>query len=125
MRTPRLCVMSKRFSTVLVEGESMLPTYAPGDWLMANWGNYALKSPGFSLGNIFGDRVQVGDVVVIERPEYPGVFYVKRITEVRNDSHQIFVSSDNPEGNDSRQWGWLPVSSVQAKVVSRVRKSKK
>ena len=117
--------MSKRFSTVLVEGESMLPTYAPGDWLIANWGNYALKSPGFSLGNIFGDRVQVGDVVVIERPEYPGVFYVKRITEVRNDSHQIFVSSDNPEGNDSRQWGWLPVSSVHAKVVSRVRKSKK
>ena len=117
--------MSKRFSTVLVEGESMLPTYAPGDWLMANWGSYALKSQKFSLGNIFGDRVKSGDVVVIERPEYPGIFYIKRITDVRHESNQIFVSSDNPEGTDSRQWGWLPVVSVQAKVVSRVRKGKK
>lgn len=117
--------MSKKYSTVLVEGESMLPTYAPGDWLMAKWGNYALKSSGFSLGNLFGDRFAVGDVVVIERPEYPGIFYVKRISEVKHDSNQIFVSSDNNEGSDSRDWGWLPVSSVQAKVVSRVRRSKK
>jgi hypothetical protein len=83
-----------------------------------------LKSDGFSLGNIFGDRVKVGDVVVIERPEYPGIFYVKRITEVRHETNQIFVLSDNPEGTDSREWGWLPVVSVQAKVTSRIRRSK-
>ena len=117
--------MSKRFSTVLVEGESMLPTFQPGDWLMANWGDYALKSARFSLGDIFGDRVKVGDVVVIERPEYPGIFYVKRISDVRPEASQIFVSSDNPEGNDSRQWGWLPVVSVKAKIISKVRKGKK
>ena len=70
-------------------------------------------------------RSPVGDVAVIERPEYPGIYYIKRITEVRHESNQIFVSSDNPEGTDSRQWGWLPVSSVQAIVVSRVRKAKK
>ncbi len=120
--------MSKRFRTVLVEGESMLPTYSPGDWLMAEWGNYALRADKFSvinfLGNIFGDRVKVGDVVVIERPEQPGIFYVKRLSDVRQESFQIFVSSDNPEGTDSRQWGWLPVVSVRAKVVSRVRKAK-
>ena len=117
--------MSKRYSTVLVEGDSMLPTYSPGDWLMAKWGKYALKSSGFSLGNLFGDRVTIGDVAVIERPEYPGIFYIKRITDVRHESNQIFVSSDNPEGTDSRQWGWLPVVSVQAKIVSRVKKGKK
>jgi phage repressor protein C with HTH and peptisase S24 domain len=121
--------MSKKYSTVLVEGESMLPTYAPGDWLMAKWGDYALRSDGYSplaiLGNFFGDRIENGDVVVMERPEQPGIFYVKRITEIRRESNQIFVSSDNPEGTDSRQWGWLPVVSVQAKVVSRVRKAKK
>ena len=121
--------MSKRFSTVLVEGESMLPTYAPGDWLMAKWGDYALKSERFSLrnflGDLLGDRVDVGDVVVIERPEQPGIFYVKRLTDVRADSHQIFLSSDNPEGTDSRQWGWLPEAAIQAKVLSRVRRSKK
>ena len=106
----------------------MLPTYSPGDWLMANWGDYALKSVGLSLenllGNFFGDRIAVGDVVVIERPEYPGIFYVKRITDVRHESNQIFLSSDNPEGTDSRHWGWLPVVSVQAKIISRVRRAK-
>ena len=103
----------------------MEPTYSAGDWLMAKWGGHALKSPGFSLGNIFGDRVDVGDVVVVERPEYPGIFYVKRISEVRHESNQIFLLSDNPEGTDSREWGWLPASSVQAKVVSRIRRAKK
>ncbi len=121
--------MSKKYSTVLVEGESMLPTYSPGDWLMAKWGGYFLKKSGNSpltlLGNLMGNRVVVGDVVVIERPEQPGIFYIKRITEVKPESFQIFVSSDNPEGTDSRQWGWLPVLSVRAKVVSRVRKAKK
>ncbi len=121
--------MSKKYSTVLVEGESMLPTYSPGDWLMAKWGGYFLKKRGNSpltlLGNLMGNRVVVGDVVVIERPEQPGIFYIKRITEVKLESFQIFVSSDNPEGTDSRQWGWLPVLSVRAKVVSRVRKAKK
>lgn len=103
----------------------MLPTYSPGDWLMAKWGRYALRSPRFSLGNLFGDRFTVGDVAVIERPEYPGIYYIKRITDVRHETNQIYVSSDNPEGTDSRQWGWLPVVSVQAKIVSRVRKGKK
>jgi signal peptidase I len=117
--------MSKKYSTVLVEGQSMLPTYSPGDWLMAKWGDYALKSPGISLGNLLGDRVTVGDVAVIERPEQPGIFYIKRITEVRHETSQIYVSSDNPEGTDSRQWGWLPVLAVRARVVSRVRKAKK
>ena len=106
----------------------MQPTYQPGDWLMAKWGDFALQSEGFSLrtflGDFLGDRIKAGDVAVIERPEYPGIFYIKRITDVRQASNQIFVSSDNPEGTDSRQWGWLPVMSVQAKVVSRVRKAK-
>ena len=117
--------MSKKYSTVLVEGDSMEPTYSAGDWLMAKWGDYALKSPGLSLGNLFGDRIEVGDIAVIERPEQPGIFYVKRVTEVRHESNQIFVSSDNPIGTDSRQWGWLPVLSVKAKVLSRVRRGKK
>jgi len=106
----------------------MLPTYSPGDWLMARWGNYALLYSGKSikglLGNLFGDRVKVGDVVVIERPEYPGIFYIKRISEVREEKNQIFVLSDNLEGKDSREWGWLPALSVKAKIVSRVRRGK-
>ena len=119
----------RRYSTVIVEGESMLPTYAPGDWLMTKWAGYGLRDSGRSvkevLGNLLGRRVSKGDVVVIERPEYPGIYYIKRISEVREETNQIFVLSDNPEGTDSREWGWLPVAAIQAKVVSRVRKAKK
>jgi hypothetical protein len=71
-----------------------------------------------------GPRVAKGDVVVIERPEQPGIFYVKRITEVHEATGQIFVSSDNPEGTDSRQWGLLSVVCVRAKVISRIRKKR-
>jgi phage repressor protein C with HTH and peptisase S24 domain len=121
--------MSRKYSTVLVEGNSMLPTYSPGDWLMAHWGDYALRDSGKSLkgilGNLLGDRVSVGDVVVVERPEYPGIFYIKRISEVREESNQIFVLSDNAEGSDSREWGWLPALSVKAKILSRVRRATK
>ena len=125
--------MSKRYATVLVEGESMLPTYAPGDWLMAKWGGFLFKSEGTSpaalfgkvIGVIFGNRVSVGEVVVIERPEQPGILYVKRITEIKPESYQVFVSSDNPAGTDSRQWGWLPILAVRAKVTGRVRRARK
>ncbi len=117
-----------RYSTVLVEGESMQPTYQPGDWLMAKWGEFALKVPKPSIlefiGVVLGSRVGIGDVVVIERPEQPGIFYIKRITELKLETNQIFVSSDNPAGTDSRQWGLLPVQSVRAKVTSRVRKAR-
>ncbi len=115
--------MSK-YATVLVEGNSMEPTYSAGDWLMAKWGSYAVKSSRFSLGDLIGARVQVGDVVVIERPEQPGIYYVKRITETHESTGQIFLSSDNPEGTDSRQWGLLSVVTVRAKIISRVRKKR-
>ena len=118
----------RKYSTVIVEGESMQPTYAPGDWLMTKWAGFGLRDSGRGLreilGNLLGRRVTVGDVVVIERPEYPGIYYIKRISEVREDTNQVFVLSDNPEGTDSRDWGWLPVAAIQAKVVSRVRRSK-
>jgi signal peptidase I len=102
----------------------MEPTYSAGDWLMAKWGKFAVKSSHFSLGDLFGARVRVGDVVVIERPEQPGIFYVKRITETHEATGQVFISSDNPEGTDSRQWGLLSVVAVRAKIVSRVRKKR-
>ena len=117
--------MGRRYATVLVEGRSMVPTYSPGDWLMARWGRYSLRSSSSWLAWILrGSTVKVGDVVVIERPEQPGAKYVKRISEVRAESNQIFVLSDNPEGTDSRQWGWLPTASIVAKITGRVKRAR-
>ncbi len=119
-------VMGRRYATVLVEGRSMLPTYAPGDWLMARWGHYGLHDASSWLSWLsWSSRAKVGDVVVIERPEQPGVRYVKRISEIKIESDQIFLLSDNPEGTDSRQWGWLPVTSIVAKITGRVKRARK
>ena len=119
----------RKYATVIVEGDSMEPTYSSGDWLMAKWSGFGLRysTPKIreAIGAFLGRRLSIGEVAVIERPEYPGIYYVKRLSEIREDTHQIYVLSDNPDGNDSRQWGWLPASSIQAKVVSRVRKAKK
>jgi hypothetical protein len=103
----------------------MTPTYLPGDWLMARWGHYGLRDiSSWQSWLSWSSRVKVGDVVVIERPEQPGVRYVKRISEMRIESDQIFLLSDNPEGSDSRQWGWLPTISITAKITGRVRRAK-
>jgi phage repressor protein C with HTH and peptisase S24 domain len=111
----------RKHATVLVEGDSMEPTYSDGDWLMARWDSYGLRTTWWQLGN----RVKVDDVVVIERAEQPGIFYVKRISEINSEEYKVFVRSDNQAGTDSRTWGWLPGFYIKAKVVSRVRKSKK
>jgi phage repressor protein C with HTH and peptisase S24 domain len=111
-----------KHSTVLVDGNSMVPTYNPGDWLMARWGDYSVS--GFSL---FRNKVRVGDAVVVERAEQPGVFYIKRILEIDLATEKypkIYVLSDNPEGTDSRTWGWLPLHYVKARVEFRVKKKK-
>ena len=104
--------MSKRYATVLVEGTSMLPTYKAGDWLMAKW-------------HRFQRSLRVGSVVVIEREEQPGIFYIKRISEISPDGHRYFLLADNPDGNDSRTWGWLPADSIKAKILFRVRRTQK
>ena len=89
---------------------------------MARWGDYAVS--GFSL---FRNKVRIGDAVVLERAEQPGIFYIKRISDldVTADKYpKIYVLSDNPDGTDSRTWGWLPLHYVKARVEFRVKKKK-
>ena len=121
--------MPARYSTVLVEGDSMLPTYSSGDWLLARWGSFSLKSQpgllrGFFAAGFFAGGISVDSVVVIELANQPGIFYVKRVSKIDREKHELYLLSDNPEGTDSRQWGWLPISSARAKVICRVRKTR-
>ena len=124
-----MTAMAKR-ATVLVEGNSMTPTYNAGDWLLARWADYSLVSsaPAKLLHRLhIGNYIAVGDAVVIERAEQPGVYFVKRIADVKVElgkDLQVFVRSDNPEGTDSRTWGWLPIESVKARVDCRVKRAK-
>ena len=107
-----------KYASMVVEGDSMEPTYRAGDWLMGRWAPYRLKG---------WNRLKVGNVVVIEREEQPGIFYIKRISQTRTSGGHmptIYVLSDNPAGIDSRQWGWLPITSVRARIEFRLKRAR-
>ena len=94
----------------------MQPTYNPLDWLLVHYGFFGKK-------HLF---LRLGDVVVIERERQPGIFYVKRITEIKLDSEgqeSYYVSSDNESGTDSRTWGYLNKDEIKGCVVNRIKKS--
>ncbi len=94
----------------------MEPTYNPRDWLLVYYGFFGKKN--LSL--------RTGGAVVIEREQQPGIFYIKRITEIQSDSagrKSYYVSSDNSAGTDSRNWGYLRRDEIVGRVVTRIKKS--
>ncbi len=104
------------FGRVIVEGTSMQPTYNPLDWLLVHYGFFGKKCLFIRLGN----------VVVIEREKQPGIFYIKRVTEIALDGQgakSYFVRSDNEAGSDSRNWGYLNESEIIANVIMRIKKN--
>lgn len=104
------------FGRVIVEGTSMQPTYKPLDWLLVHYGFFGKKY-------LF---IRLGDAVVIEREKQPGIFYIKRVTEIALDGQgtkSYFVRSDNEAGIDSRTWGYLNKDEIVANVIMRVKKN--
>ena len=96
----------------------MQPTYNPQDWLLVYYGLLGKKRPHLSSG----------DVVVIEREQQPGVFYIKRITEIKKENTgqvTYYVRSDNESGTDSRTWGYLSSGEVFGKVITRIKKAQR
>ena len=94
----------------------MQPTYNPRDWLLVYYGFSGKK------------RLlrRLGDAVVIEREQQPGIFYIKRISEIKLDKsgqESFFVRSDNESGTDSRTWGFLSKDEIIGNVVTRIKKS--
>lgn len=92
------------FPPILIQGESMYPTYKHGEL-------------------IFGRRVfrsiAENDVVVFKNP-YPTskkrALNIKRIKEIRKG--MMFVEGDNSECSyDSRSYGFIPKTCVVAKVI--------
>ena len=115
-----------KYASVRVEGNSMAPTYNDGDWLMARWADFSIaRNPLAKLLHRLLSSLAVGDVVVIEREEQPGIFYVKRIADVREPECElpmIYILSDNEEGTDSRTWGWIPANEIIGVVLFRYKK---
>jgi signal peptidase I len=105
--------MSK-FGTVKVAGGSMLPAYQDGDWLFVSWFPAGLKP-------LNGDHI-LGKVVVIEREERPGIYFVKRLQKSHGGIY--WVQGDNDESTDSRTWGWIPANEIVGVVLFRYKRGK-
>jgi nickel-type superoxide dismutase maturation protease len=97
---------------VAVQGESMRPTLAPGDFLVA-------------LGGL---RPRRGALVVVEHPERPGFEVVKRVVGLPGDRvgdrplapGELWVEGDHPGAStDSRAFGPVPAGAVRGVVVLR------
>jgi nickel-type superoxide dismutase maturation protease len=98
---------------VAVDGESMRPTYEPGDWLVATRRG----------------RVRAGSIVVVDHPGRPGFELIKRVgatpgrraaTAGTMGPGEHWVLGDNPEAStDSRTFG--PVSRQAILGVVRFR----
>jgi nickel-type superoxide dismutase maturation protease len=80
----------------------MQPTLHDGDWILA-------RRDG---------RAVVGDLVVLEHPQRPGMLIVKRVASLGAEGY--WVLGDAPGAStDSRQFGAIPT--VVGRVVWRVR----
>ena len=98
------------FEVVKVSGNSMLPTFAPGDRVL-------VKHRGSDMQPIY-----TGDVVLIERE---GELMLKRIVRYEIGGHtgqgMVTVEGDNKEESiDSRHWGAIPSRFVKAKVIRKL-----
>jgi phage repressor protein C with HTH and peptisase S24 domain len=81
-----------------VSGKSMLPSLQPGRIVLASGLFWQLKPE---------------HVVVVE---HQGLEKIKRVQQVRRG--QVFVVGDNARASlDSRNFGWLPVEAVSARVI--------
>lgn len=98
---------ARRIRRYEVAGESMVPTFFPGDFVLVDRLAFRKRMP------------RPGEIVVLRDPRDPERELVKRV--VRVDLHgQIWAEGDNlAESTDSRSFGPVPASLVEGKVLLR------
>ena len=104
--------------TVAVEGESMLPRLAPGDWLIA----------------LAGARPKRGSIVVLEHPLRPGFEMVKRVDHLPGDAipghdpHRLgpdeywLTGTNARHSTDSSAFGPIAARQLRGVAVFRFRR---
>jgi nickel-type superoxide dismutase maturation protease len=92
----------RQFERVEVFGLSMAPALQPGDRVVVRKGR----------------SVRRGDIVAASDPGQPARSVLKRVADVGEKG--VFLLGDNPgHSTDSRQWGPVPITSVQGKAIYR------
>ena len=86
-----------------VYGESMFPTFSPGQHVLASYIPYWFHNP------------QAGDVVIVRDPR-DGRLLLKRIMKIQSKTY--FVQGDNGGiSTDSREFGWIKKDELIAKAL--------
>lgn len=90
------------FSKFEIVGDSMKPTLMPGQYVLTfNW-YYLFNNP------------NMNDLIVVKQGDKD---IIKRVKQV-NIENMLWVEGDNKNySTDSRKFGFIPLSSVQGKVV--------
>lgn len=133
-----LAVARRLFVVVRVTGTSMLPTFSPHDRVLVRRGPGGMPSVGTVA--VLAEPLDVLSWRLTPSGP-PGLreatWVIKRVAAVPGDSvpesvreaasqaavvpdGMLVVLSDNPAGNDSRRWGFIPVSRVLGPVVLRI-----
>ena len=122
----KFMVARNYFKAVELRGDSMLPVYNHGDWLLFR----ILQTPPRDLKTL---KKLVGKVVLIRRLSEAGSDFlqVKRLTRIETQSTEnavarIWVEGDNKSNStDSRTWGLLKDEEVIGKLQFRYRRARK
>jgi nickel-type superoxide dismutase maturation protease len=104
-----LGALGRSVRRVEVAGDSMAPTFLPGERLVV-------------VARPFGppSLPTAGAVVAVVDPRDPSRTLVKRVVAVDRDSGRFDVRGDNAAAStDSRAFGWVPRSSLVGRVVYR------
>jgi nickel-type superoxide dismutase maturation protease len=92
---------------VEVQGGSMAPTLAAGDWLVIERRSYGRRLP------------RVGEIVLAPDPRDPSRELIKRVAAVDASSRTVELRGDAPEAStDSRAFGAVPIDTVRWRAVA-------
>ncbi len=83
-----------------VDGPSMEPTLRPGEQVLVDPAG----------------EPEVGGLVIAVHPDDPAILVIKRVASRRPDGSYV-LSSDNPDGTDSRRWGPVPADGIRGRVT--------
>ena len=133
-----LAIARRRFVLVRVAGSSMLPAFRPHDRVLVRRGADEKMSVGtvavlaeprdtssWRLSPLATPRLGDATWVIKRVAAMPGDAVPESVREAASRADTVpdgmlVVLSDNPDGNDSRRWGFIPASRVLGPVVMKI-----